>query len=90
MSIAQVIESIEREAFERSTKSKNEMSLVGYAEKVSPLPLSDWQKRFFEAYEQAEREDKEFVIMPGRNIGKTLALQIVNDWKKTRGIDGQY
>ncbi len=39
------------------------MNLVEFAEKISPVPLSDWQKRFLSAYEQA-REEGKVIIFP--------------------------
>lgn len=84
--MAQVIESIEREAFERATQPKDRMTLAEYAEKVSPVPLTDWQKKFFEAYEQAEKENKEFAICFPPRAGRAMALQTVNELKKLQAL----
>lgn len=62
------------------------MTLLEYAEKVSSEPLSEWQKRFFVAYEQAEKENEEFFISFPRNVWKTLALQIINGWKRSQQL----
>lgn len=86
MSMAQVIESIEREAFERATQPKDRMTLAEHAEKVSPVPLTDWQKKFFDAYERAEKENKEFFVCFPARAGKAMALQIVNEWKKLQAL----
>lgn len=86
VSMAKVIESIEREAFERTTQPEDEMTLVEYAEKVSPIPLTEWQKKFFDAYEQAEKENKEFAICFPPRAGRAMALQTVNEWKKLQAL----
>lgn len=62
------------------------MNLVDFAERTSPIPLSDQQKRFFELYEQAEKENEKLFVILGRNIGKTMALQTIDVWNKSREL----
>lgn len=60
------------------------MTFLEYAEKVSPVLLSDWQKRVFEEYEQAERENRQlFVCFPPR-AGRGMTLKIIEKWKAER------
>lgn len=56
------------------------MNLVEFAEKTSEMPLSDWQKRFFAMYEQAKKENKQLLVIPARNIGRKMVLQIIDEW----------
>lgn len=60
------------------------MTLLEYAEAVSPVLLSDWQKKLFEKYEQAERENRQlFVCFPPR-AGRSMTLRIIEKWKAER------
>lgn len=82
MSMSQVIESIECEAFERATQPEDEMRLVEYAEKIAPFPLSDFQKELFEKYEQSLKEmELPYVVMP-RNVGREFVFRGMEEWKK--------
>lgn len=82
MSIAKVIESIEREAFQRATQSEDRMTLVEYAEKIAPFPLSDFQKELFEKYEQCLKQDESLYVIPARNAGREFTLRVIEEWKK--------
>lgn len=57
------------------------MNLVQYAEKTSPIPLSDWQKQFLAMYEQAQKENKQLLVIPARNIGREMVFRIINAWE---------
>lgn len=57
------------------------MNLVEYAEKTSPIPLSNWQKQFLMVYEQAQKENKQLIVIPSRNTGRETVLRIVDLWK---------
>jgi len=60
------------------------MTLLEYAKAVSPVPLSDWQKRLFEKYERAERENRQlFVCFPPR-AGRSMTMKIIEKWKAER------
>lgn len=60
------------------------MTLLEYAEAVSPVPLSDWQKRLFEEYEQAEKQNQLlFVCFPPR-ARRSMTLKIIEKWKAER------
>lgn len=59
------------------------MTLLEYAERVSPVPLTDWQKKLFEVYEQAQKGNKQFLVIPPRNVGRKMVLQIIEDWNSS-------
>lgn len=82
MSMSQVIESIEREAFERATKPVEEMTLVEFAERVSPIPLSDFEKKLFERYEECLRQGKSLCVLPPRCGRRAFANELIKEWKK--------
>lgn len=82
MSMAKVIESIERESFERSKKLEDKMTLVEYAEKIAPFPLSDFQKELFKKYEQCLKRDESLYVIPSRNVGKEFVLRVIEEWKR--------
>lgn len=54
--------------------------------KYRRFPLTEWQKKFFDAYEQAEKENKEFFICFPARAGKAMSLQIVNEWKELQTL----
>lgn len=81
MSMSEVINIIEREAFERTTKPAEEISLVEFAEKVSPVPLNYWQREFFEMYEESRRKGIEPFVTPPR-CRKSMTLEILDAWNK--------
>jgi hypothetical protein len=58
------------------------VTLVEYAEKVSPIPLADWQKRFLAAYEQAEKEGKRLIFIPPRTSSRRMLIQIIEEFEK--------
>lgn len=56
------------------------MNLVEFAEKVSQIPLNNCQKKFLEAYEQAEKDGKQIAVcFPGR-AGRSALLKIIEEW----------
>lgn len=81
MSMSQVIESIEREAFERSIEVEDKMTLVEYAEKIAPFPLSDFQKELFIQYEQCLRQGKCLHVIPPRCSGREFVFGVIEEWK---------
>lgn len=56
------------------------MTLLEYAEQVSPVPLSDWQKKFLEEYEQVEKENRCIVYYPPRIGEKKVISQIIDGY----------
>ena len=58
------------------------MNLVEFAEKISIVPLTDWQKKFLSAYEQAQKEGKVIMCVPQRIGGKRTLRQIIDEFEK--------
>lgn len=58
------------------------MDFVEFAEKLSPVPLTDWQKQFLSYYEQAQKENKKFIYVPPRINGRRMLMQIIDDFEK--------
>ncbi len=54
------------------------MTLLEYAEKISPLPLMGLQKEFLQKYEEAKKNGKKLIFIHGRNIGRTMIIDIIN------------
>lgn len=65
----------------KNFRGGNLMTLVEFAEKTSPIPLSEWQKQFLSKYEQAQKENKQLLVIHSRNTGREMALQIIDTWK---------
>lgn len=84
--MSEVINSIEREAFECATKPVGEMSLVEYAEKVCPFPLSDFQKDLIAEYEKSIDEDRQFYFSSGRIAGRDFITALVHEWERQRRL----
>lgn len=81
MSMSEVINSIEREAFERVTKPSEKMSLVEYAESIAPFRLSDLQKELFEQYEQCLIKDMSLYVSLPRCTGRSFVYVVMEEWK---------
>lgn len=58
------------------------MTLVEFAEKISPIPLTDWQKKFLSFYEQAEKEHKKIVCIMPRINGRKMIIDIIREYEK--------
>lgn len=58
------------------------MTLVEYAEKIAPFPLSDFQKELFEKYEQCLKQDESLYVIPPRNAGREFTLRAIEEWKR--------
>lgn len=120
MSMAEVIESIERDAFRQATPisiGNNEkiecsqledepvimadskktadilkncfddktsgISLVEFAERIAPFPLSDLQKELLRKYEEECTKGNDVVLVQAsRSCGKRFIMQVVDEWKK--------
>lgn len=59
-----------------------QVTLVEFAEKVSPVPLMNWQKQFLAAYEQAEKEGKRLVFIPTRCTGRNMLADIIGSYQE--------
>ena len=56
------------------------MTFVEFAEKISPVPLTDCQKQFLSDYEQAQKENKQIIVIPAMRSGKRMTYQIIDEW----------
>lgn len=86
MSMRQVIENIEREAFERATKPMEEMSLVEFAERVSPIPLSVFEKKLFKQYEECLKQGKSLYVIPPRCGRRMFENELIKEWQKQNAL----
>lgn len=62
------------------------MTLLEFAEKTSPIPLTAWQREFLVMYEQAVKEDKQLICIPGRNIGRQMIKNITDEYYHPEAI----
>lgn len=89
MSMAELMESITDElteqlgyeASQREIKQDSEMSLVEFAEKVAPFPLSEFQKQLLREYEKCEKNGNGIAVCSPMRSGKRFTLQIIDEWK---------
>lgn len=58
------------------------MTLVEFAEKTSPIPLTEWQKQLLTTYEQAKEEYKPIVLVTPRINGRRMLMQIIQEFEK--------
>lgn len=82
MSMAAVIESIERDALRRAMKPEIEMSLVEFAEKIAPFPLSEFQKQLINEYEECLKKNDELDCVQSSYIGRNFILRMIEEWKR--------
>ena len=68
------------------SNEQDNMTLVEYAERVSPIPLSDCQKQLLSAYEQAQKENKQLIVIPGVRTGKRMIIKIIDEWNFYREL----
>ena len=62
------------------------MTFVEFAEKISPVPLTDCQKQFLSAYEQAQKENKQLIVIPAMRSGKRMTCKIIDEWNIAREL----
>lgn len=90
MSMAELMESITDElteqlgydASQREIKQDSEMSLVEFAEKIAPFPLSEFQKQSIREYEECEKRNLPLCHIPPRNVGRDFIYQLIEEWKR--------
>lgn len=56
------------------------MTLLEFAEKTSPAPLTAWQREFLTMYEEAVKEEKELIYFPTPRSGKMMIKDIINKY----------
>ena len=77
-----VIESIERDALRQAMKPEIEMSLVEFAEKIAPFPLSEFQKQLIREYKECEKGNLPLCYIPPRNVGRDFIYRLIEEWKR--------
>lgn len=77
-----VIESIERDALRQAMKPEIEMSLVEFAEKIAPFPLSEFQKQLILEYEECEKRNLHLCCIPPRNVGRDFIYRLIKEWER--------
>ena len=90
MSMAELMESItdelteqlEYDASQREIKQDSEMSLVEFAEKIAPFPLSEFQKQSIREYEECEKRNLPLCHIPPRNVGRDFIYQLIEELKR--------
>ena len=82
MSMTSVIESIERDALRQAMKPEIEMSLVEFAEKIAPFPLSEFQKQLIREYEECEKRNLPLCYIPPRNAGRDFIYRLIKEWER--------
>lgn len=80
--MSEVIESIERDALQQSTGRENKMSLVEFAEKIAPFPLSEFQRQLILEYEKCEKRNLHLCCIPPRNVGRDFIYRLIEEWKR--------
>lgn len=68
------------------SNEQNDMTLTEFAERVSQIPLSDCQKKFLEMYEQAQKENKQLIVIPAMRSGKRMTYKIIDEWNIAREL----
>ena len=89
MSMAELMESItdelteqlEYDASQREIKRDSEMSLVEFAEKIAPFPLSEFQKQLIREYEECEKRNLPLYYIPPRNVGRDFIYRLIEEWE---------
>ena len=82
MSMTAVIESIERDSLRQAMKPEIEMSLVEFAEKIAPFPLSEFQKQLIREYEECEKRNLPLYYIPPRNAGRDFIYRLIKEWER--------
>lgn len=60
------------------------MTLLEFAEKTSPTPLTAWQRTFLTMYEQAVKDGTKLVCIPGRTDRRMMTKDIINQYYNSK------
>lgn len=90
MSMAELMESItdevigqlEHDASQREIEQDSKMSLVEFAEKIAPFPLSEFQKQLIREYEECEKRNLLLHCIPPRNVGRDFIYRLIKEWER--------
>lgn len=56
------------------------MTLLEFAKKTSPTPLTAWQREFLTMYERAVKDDVQLICIPSRFKGRDMVVRIINEY----------
>lgn len=73
---------LEHDVSQREIKQDSEMSLVEFAERIAPFPLSEFQKQLILEYEECEKRNLHLYCIPPRNVGRDFIYQLIEEWKR--------
>lgn len=60
------------------------MNLVEFAEKTSPLPLTEWQKQVLMDWEQAKKEHKQLLVCMPPRTGRQMLMKIIEEYRNDK------
>lgn len=80
--MTEVIKSIEHDALQQVAMQNNQMSLVEFAEKIAPFPLSEFQKQLILEYEECEKRNLHLCCIPPRNVGRDFIYRLIKEWER--------
>lgn len=63
------------------------MTLLEFAEKTSPVPLTAWQRELLTKYEQAVKEGKQLVCCFPPNNGRTMIKNMINQYQSKQATE---
>lgn len=58
------------------------MDLVEFAERTSPIPLSDYQKKILEMYDEAQKEGRSLFVCHPLRAGRGIAIDIIKRFER--------
>ena len=58
------------------------MTLLEYAESISPFPLTSAQKEILQKCEEAIENDEQLIVMGGRHQGRMFLKRVFDEWKQ--------
>jgi len=58
------------------------MTLLEFAESVSPIPLLDWQKKYISNIDKVGIDNCRFVYIGGRRNGKRMIADFIMKYKE--------
>ena len=58
------------------------MNIVEFAEKTSPISLTEWQRQLLATYEQAKKEHNRIALVTPRISGRKMLMQIIQEFER--------
>lgn len=62
-------------------EKQSKVTLLEYAESISPFPLTSVQKEILQKCEEAIENDEQLVVMGGRHQGRMFIKRVFDEWK---------